>query len=75
MTTANGADLPGIDEVMERIDRARAVIAECTDGATDVRGIIPCPICGSGRIRYGISGPKRHIHARCSTPECVWWME
>ena len=74
MTTANGADLPGIDEVMERIDRARAAIAARTEGATDVAGSIACPICG-GRLSYAVSGPKGHINARCSTPECVWWME
>jgi len=38
-------------------------------------GKIQCPICGSGEVRYSQSGYNGHIHAACSTENCVSWME
>lgn len=33
-----------------------------------------CPICQS-EITFNISGYNRHMHARCSTPDCLNFME
>ncbi len=38
-------------------------------------GSIPCPVCEKGSVRFSRSGYNGHIHARCSTPDCVAWME
>ena len=40
----------------------------------NVDGQIPCPICESGTLRFGIAG-NGHCHAACSTNGCVSWME
>lgn len=38
-------------------------------------GVITCPICGTGKLRYSRAGYNGHVHARCSTDGCVAWME
>lgn len=36
---------------------------------------IPCPVCETGTLAYSVSGYNGHIHGRCDTPGCVWWMQ
>ena len=37
---------------------------------------IDCPACGGkGTLRFSIAASNGHCHAKCSTPECVSWME
>ena len=38
-------------------------------------GTIPCPACGKGTVHYSVSSYNRHIWAKCTTPECVSFME
>lgn len=38
-------------------------------------GSIDCPACGKGRVNFTRSGYNGHIHAKCSTDNCVAWME
>lgn len=38
-------------------------------------GKMKCPICNSGELSYSRSTYNGHVHARCSTNDCVWWME
>jgi hypothetical protein len=38
-------------------------------------GIIGCPICKTGKLRYSRAAYNGHVHARCSTDGCVSWME
>lgn len=38
-------------------------------------GEMPCPVCGGGKLRYQRSTYNGHIHATCSTVNCVRWME
>lgn len=40
------------------------------------RGIIDCPICAMGQVHYGYEGNiNGHIHAQCTTENCVQWIE
>lgn len=51
---------------------------EVEDGPTNFvsgSGIIICPICTTGSLRYSRAGYNGHVHARCSTDGCVAWME
>ena len=44
-----------------------------TDGSA---GAINCPVCGGNEsLRFTRSGYNGHIHARCTTEDCVAWME
>lgn len=36
---------------------------------------IGCPSCESGKLSYSVASVNGHMHARCSTPDCVAWME
>ncbi|HKS74291.1 MAG TPA: hypothetical protein VJQ82_13905 [Terriglobales bacterium] len=38
-------------------------------------GEIPCPCCEGGRLRYSVASYNGHMHASCSTNNCVSWME
>lgn len=39
------------------------------------RGTIPCPACGTGTIDWSIAGYNGHMRVRCSTPDCLNWVE
>ena len=59
--------------------KARAAIVEREErfgrlGDGGVRDGMPCPICGTGALGYSIA-PNGHIWARCSTQNCVRWLE
>lgn len=41
----------------------------------DYGGEIPCPACGTGRVRYARARSNRHLHAACSTPNCFEVMQ
>lgn len=38
-------------------------------------GEMACPVCNGGKLQYSRSGYNGHVHARCSTADCVAWME
>jgi hypothetical protein len=38
-------------------------------------GELECPACEGGVIEYIVASVNGHIHGRCSTPNCVSWME
>lgn len=60
-----------ISERIGAIGKARAAIV----AHGDFNGQLPCPVCGSGSLRYSKARSNGHIHASCSTEGCVRWME
>lgn len=40
-------------------------------GASDLK----CPNCETGTIRYSVARYNGHMHAGCTTKDCVSWME
>lgn len=38
-------------------------------------GEMICPICNTGKLKYSRSSYNGHVHARCTTINCVAWME
>lgn len=38
-------------------------------------GWIWCPACGNGKLEYSRSSWNGHIRAKCSTSNCLSWME
>lgn len=71
-------------EMMARfaqIGTARAAIVEHLGGPwrdghdSGKHGVIECPVCKSGQLRFTRSGYNGHIHAGCTTPGCVAWIE
>ena len=37
-------------------------------------GQVECPAC-KGVLAYSVAGCNGHVHGRCSTDGCVWWMQ
>jgi len=65
----------------ENITKARgAIVIHCggpwKKGDHGKEGQIDCPVCRNDEtLRFTRSGYNGHIHARCSTDDCVAWME
>ena len=38
-------------------------------------GEMPCPMCSSGTLQYVVSDYNGHMHAQCTTANCLNWME
>lgn len=38
-------------------------------------GEMACPVCKEGTLRYSRAAYNGHVHACCSNPKCVRWME
>lgn len=38
-------------------------------------GKMKCPVCHEGELQYSRGSYNGHVHARCSTKDCVAWME
>lgn len=70
-----------IRKLFEATGRARAAIVESLGGPwkrgmMGVRGKIDCPVCGGAQsLSFSRSGYNGHIHAACTTENCVSWME
>jgi hypothetical protein len=54
---------------------ARQKIVEQTQGRRGVSGSIECPMCQTGKLHYTVAHRNGHIHAQCSTPGCLSWLE
>jgi hypothetical protein len=39
------------------------------------QGVMDCPVCKTGKLQYRRSSYNGHVHGRCSTADCVAWME
>ena len=75
------AEVEESDRQLEAVMKARTACAEDAArhgwGKGKVAGaaIIKCPICREGSLRYTVASVNGHIHGKCSTPDCVSWME
>lgn len=54
---------------------ARAVIVAEIGDKRGVAGELVCPVCELGRLYYSVAEYNGHIWGRCSTADCVRWME
>jgi len=75
MSTVTNASNPNdptgrFGDLVRGISAVRAA-AHCQPG----RGDCACPICKKGTIRYTVFGPKLKTHGKCSTENCLAWME
>lgn len=64
-----------VQALFSRTMVAREAIVKATDGKRGVAGEIACPVCESGKLRYSVASLNGHIHAGCTTENCVAWME
>lgn len=71
------------EEGKQRLERMwivrKAIVEACggpwRKGMKTKAGMIPCPVCKSGSVNFSRSGYNGHIHAACSTENCISWME
>lgn len=60
---------------LEQLGAAMTAIREHSEGKRGVSGKLPCPACPDGQLSYSIANRNGHIHARCSTPSCIAFMQ
>ncbi len=41
----------------------------------DAQGEIDCPACRDGKIKYTVSGYNGHVWAKCTTPDCIRFIQ
>ena len=71
------------DKSLEESNKAAKAIFGAKDHANSVGfgkgnggfGQILCPACETGSLRYTVSSLNGHMHAQCSTPKCISFME
>jgi hypothetical protein len=39
------------------------------------RGCITCPVCEKGQLHYSVASYNGHMWGKCSTDDCVAWMQ
>lgn len=62
----------------EQVVIAREAITDKHGAEKPVKNVqdsMICPICKTGELNYKIMSYNGHIHARCTTEDCVCWME
>lgn len=70
-----------IKQQFANTNKARAAIVESLGGPWKkgmfgVTGAIDCPVCSCEKaLRFSRAGCNGHIHAACTTEDCVCWME
>lgn len=70
-----------LEKRFEATGKARAAIVESLGGPwkrgmPGASGAIDCPVCsGPNSLRFSRAGYNGHIHAACTTEDCVSWME
>jgi hypothetical protein len=63
-----------VKERFVNVAQARTAAVADAGGKRGVTGSLACPVCEGGELRYGIAG-NGHVHGRCTTDDCVAWME
>ena len=61
------------EEQMEYLE-ARALIETAIEAEDRPFGVIPCPRCGSGMLRFK-KGFRGALRAQCSSLHCIHWIE
>lgn len=69
------AELERFERRIEDTSLAHAAILGATQGEVGISGEVACPVCQAGALRYSVASVNGHIHAQCSTDDCVRWME
>lgn len=52
-----------------------AIVAHYKANAEQSPGKLPCPICTTGTLHYGIAKCNGHVRAQCTTEACVNFIE
>jgi len=57
------------------VEKHKACMDDERCPSESIRDTIECPICKEGTIHYSIASVNGHIHAKCTTGDCISWME
>lgn len=70
------APKPNQDEdPMERMMAYEQMADEGAELPPDIESSMSCPVCTAGELAYRISSYNGHIWAKCSTADCIAFMQ
>lgn len=64
----------GNDLLISVLKEAKARITLTAGGAKPTSGICKCPACTNGSLRFSVAS-NGHVAAKCSTEDCLCWIE
>lgn len=64
-----------MEEAFDRALQVRRAINDAVAAGAPERGQMGCPICIKGSLHYHVTKPRGHVHAKCTTPLCINFME
>jgi hypothetical protein len=59
---------------VQDLQKARRAIVAAANGQRGIQSKITCPVCSNGTLRFSIQH-NGHIHAACTSADCVRWIE
>ena len=65
----------GHEQHVKKLNVACAAITKDAKGRRGISGKLPCPVCTTGTLHYSIAGCNGHVHAKCTTPDCIAFMQ
>lgn len=71
------ARLDEIEESTQRHMKAGAVVKDfrTRNKGKSAQEVVDCPACGTGKLHLSISSYNGHVWGRCTTENCLAWME
>jgi hypothetical protein len=72
-----------IEKINKSYERLVVAMAACQKDAKELGygkkhggvGKVPCPVCKTGTLHYSVASYNGHMHGKCSTKDCVSWMQ
>lgn len=61
-------------KAMQRFLAIGPLVEAIKKGSTTT-GVDPCPVCMTGELHWSMSTYNRHVHMRCTTEDCIAFME
>jgi hypothetical protein len=64
-----------LDASLRRMTAVGPIVKEFRKKPWGKQGVFDCPACGTGKLHLSQSSYNGHVWGKCTTPECVSWME
>lgn len=66
-----------VREMTQRLEATLPLIANIKERhrGADAHGFAPCPVCKTGHVDWRLCGSNNHIAMRCTTQDCIAFME
>lgn len=64
-----------MEDSLRRMTAAGPIVKEFRKKPWGKKAVFDCPACKTGKLHLSQSSYNGHVHGRCTTPDCLSWME